>query len=104
MIVGQIITSIISYYLNAYYNKALLNYSIWEQVGDLYLCFLSALVMGGAVYALIFLSFPSPLLLLACQIALGMLVYLAMCHILQISAYTDLKEMVISRLRPLHTL
>jgi len=104
MIVGQIITSIISYYLNAYYNKTLLNYSIWEQIGDLYLCFLSALLMGGAVYALVFLPFTSPLLLLTCQIALGVLVYLAMCHILKISAYTDLKKMVISRLRPLQTL
>ncbi|HAE43564.1 MAG TPA: flippase [Clostridiales bacterium] len=104
MIIGQVITSSVSYYLNAYYNKALLNYSIWEQIGDLYPYLLNALLMGGAAYSLVYLSITSPLLLLTCQIALGSLVYLTMCQISQPSAYTDLQKMVISRLRPLQTL
>lgn len=101
MITGQIVTSIVSYYLNAYYNKSLLNYSIWEQIGDLYPYMLNALLMGGAAYSLVYISFTSPLLLLACQVAMGGLVYLTICRILQLSAYTDLQQMVTTRLQPI---
>jgi O-antigen/teichoic acid export membrane protein len=101
MIIGQIITSIVSYYLNAYYNKALLNYSIWEQIGDLYPYVLNAMLMGGAAYSLVCLSLTNPVLLLACQVAMGGVVYLIMCQIFRLSAYTDLQKMVISRLQPI---
>jgi teichuronic acid exporter len=98
MITGQIITSFISYYLNAYYNKALLNYSVWEQVRDLYPYLMNALLMGGLVYAMTYLPVASQVLLLLCQTVAGGVVYLLLCRIFRFSAYMDLQRMVISRL------
>jgi O-antigen/teichoic acid export membrane protein len=98
MITGQVIISFVSYYLNAYYNKALLNYSIWEQIHDLYPYLINSVVMGGAVYALIYLPIASHVILLLCQVIAGVFIYLVLCRIFRFSAYMDLQRMVVSRL------
>lgn len=98
MITGQIITSLVSYYLNAYYNKALLQYSIWEQIRDLYPYLLNAMMMGAIVYAMIYLPIASHMILLVCQIAAGGVVYLLLCRIFRFSAYMELQRMIVSRL------
>jgi O-antigen/teichoic acid export membrane protein len=98
MITGQIITSFVSYYLNAYYNKALLNYSVWEQIRDLYPYLINALLMGGLVYAMIYLPITRHSILLLCQVITGGAVYLLLCRIFRFSAYMDLQQMVVSRL------
>jgi O-antigen/teichoic acid export membrane protein len=100
MIFGQIVTSIVSYYLNAYYNKALLNYSIWEQICDLYPYLFSALMMGCAIYLLIYLPITSPILLLICQVATGGVVYLLVCRLFRLSVFMELQQMIINRLSP----
>lgn len=98
MITGQIITSLMSYYLNAYYNKALLQYSIWEQLRDLYPYLLNAMLMGAIVYAMFYLPIASHMILLVCQIVAGGVVYLLLCRIFRFPAYMDLQRMIVSRL------
>ena len=80
MIMGQIIISLLSYYLNAYYNKFLLDYSIWEQVCDLYPYLFNALIMAGVIYALYYLPVLGPFKLLISQVLLGGFVYLLLCQ------------------------
>ncbi len=98
MIGGQVVISLVSYYLNAYYNKVLLDYSIWEQIGDLYPCLIDAAAMGGAIYALKYLPIASPLVLLMCQVAAGGMIYAAVCRVFRFEAYLELQEMVLRRL------
>jgi O-antigen/teichoic acid export membrane protein len=99
MIIGQVVTSTVGYYLNAYYNNTLLSYPLKEQFKDLYPYLLSTIVMSGAVYLLTCTSITNPSLLLSCQIVTGGLVYLAICHVLQLPAYTDLRQIISNRLR-----
>lgn len=98
MITGQVITSLICYYLNAYYNKELLDYSVLEQISDLYIYLLNAILMGIVVYSLSYLPFPDPLVLLVCQIPLGVIVYLISCRLLRLDAYIEIQEIIILRL------
>jgi teichuronic acid exporter len=98
MITGQIITSLLSYYLNAWYNKALLQYSIWEQIRDLYPYLLTSLLMGAVVYAMIYLPIASQMILLVCQIVAGGIAYLLFCRIFRFPAYMELQRMIVSRL------
>lgn len=98
MIIGQIIISFMSYYLNAYYNKSLLNYSVWEQICDLYPYLLNALIMGGGVFAVIYLPITSSLLLLLCQVTIGGGVYWLLCRLFRFEAYLDLKKILISQM------
>lgn len=98
MIAGQVIISLASYYLNAYYNKALLSYSIWEQICDLYPYLINALLMGGLVGTMFYLPIASNAILLLCQIMAGGVVYFLLCRIFRFSAYMELQQLVVSRL------
>ncbi len=104
MITGQVLISLVNYYLNAYYNKVLLKYSIWEQIGDLYPYLINALVMGGLVYVMIYLPISGLKLILMCQIMTGGIVYIILCRFLRFPAYMELQGMVVGRLpfQPIH--
>lgn len=99
MIAGQVIISLLSYYLNAWYNKALLQYSIWEQIRDLYPYLLNAMIMGAIVYAMLSLPIASQMILLICQIVAGGIVYFLLCRIFRFPAYMDMLRMIVSRYR-----
>lgn len=98
MIYGQILTSIMSYFLNAYYNKTLIGYSILEQAVDILPYVLSALVMGGAVYLAGLLPLFHPFLKLLCQTLIGIITYVTTCKILNLDAYLELERMISQRL------
>jgi len=98
MIAGQVVTSVASYYLNAYYNRALLNYSVWEQIGDMYPYLLNTSLMGAAVYAMQHLPIASPAILLVCQVAVGICLYMFLCRIFRNAAYMNIQEMLFRRL------
>lgn len=54
MIIGQLVCSLVSLYLNTYYTKKLINYSFFSQLKDLFPVLLSALVMGIIVFSSIY--------------------------------------------------
>ena len=98
MISGQIIISFLSYYLNAYYNKLLINYSIFEQIRDIFPYFLATLLMAIPVYFMLYLPIRSYLLLLFIQAVTGVLIYVAACYFFKLSAYTAFQQIVAEKL------
>jgi teichuronic acid exporter len=93
MIYGQIILSVISYYLNSYYNGILIGYSIREQLTDLLPYLLMSVLMGMAVCALGFLQFKNNYLLLLTQISVGFIVYVGLCRIFRLPAFLEIWQM-----------
>ncbi len=75
MLYGQIITSILSYLLNSYYSGHLINYSQWDQIKDLIPSFISAVIMGTAMYLVGLISIESHLLKILLQAITGILLY-----------------------------
>ena len=98
MIYGQIITSLLAYYLNAYYNKKFINYSIFEQVRDISPYLFTAIFMAILVCFVAYLPFRSSLLLLICQIATGSLIYIALCYFLKLKAFIEVKCIIVDKL------
>jgi peptidoglycan biosynthesis protein MviN/MurJ (putative lipid II flippase) len=97
MVIGQVATSILSYYVNAYFNRTIFDYSIWKQIGDFYPYMVASLIMAAAVYSLTFTPVDNSLLMLTCQVALGGLIYLIICKIFRFSALTELLRMIAAR-------
>lgn len=97
MLIGQVIVSLISYYLNSYYSKKLLDYSLFEQFKDFYSYLIIALLMGGLVYTMNFLPFSNHLLLLSCQISTGALMYSTTCYFFRLSAFINLQNIILTR-------
>jgi teichuronic acid exporter len=94
MIYGIIITSVMSYYLNSYYNGVLIHYPTREQVRDLLPYLVASALMGGAVYAAGALQLPNQWSRLLVQVATGVIVYVCLCRAFRLKAFFDVwKEM-----------
>ena len=98
MITGQLIISFVSYFLNAYYNKKLLNYSFLEQVKDIFPYFLNALLMGVGVYLITYMPIQNQIILLVSQILIGGTLYILLCQIFRLSVFLEFQQMVVKRL------
>jgi teichuronic acid exporter len=99
MIYGMIATSLISYYLNSYYNDRLISYPIKEQVFDLFPYLIMASLMGFAAYAAGLLHFPNHWYLLFAQITTGFFVYAGLCRAFRLKAFMEVWEAVGGKIR-----
>lgn len=77
-----ILDAIICWIINASPNKKLLDYSVWEQIGDLVPSMVITGVMGGIVMAVGMLEL-APLAMLVLQVATGIAVYLLLSWIVK---------------------
>ena len=94
MLAGTLVTSLISYYLNAYYSGPFLNYSIKEQVKDILPSFGVAVAMAVPVFAMSFIPL-NPFILLPLQIVAGAIITIAICETTKLPEYIELKGIVI---------
>ena len=93
MLAGSLITSLIAYYLNAYYSGPFLNYSIKEQVKDIFPSFGVAIAMSIPVFAMSFISM-SPYIMLPLQIVVGATITISICEATKLPEYLELKGIV----------
>jgi teichuronic acid exporter len=91
MIYGMIITSIISYYVNCYYNGILLNYSIGERVRDLLPYVSITVLMGLTVFAAGLLPFSSNLYMILAQTTVGVVTYGGLCWLARLSSIMHIR-------------
>jgi len=98
MIYGQIVTSCLAYFLNAYFTGKMLDYPITEQIRDLIPSLMLASIMGGGVYAFHYAPIVNQPVLLLVQIMTGVVLYSVLCYIFRISSFMEVIEMIKSRL------
>ena len=98
MLIGSVVTGLISYYLNAFYSGRFLSYTIGEQIKDILPSFLIALFMAAVVFAVSFISLP-PLALLLIQLSVAAAVLLAVCEIVKPDSYLEIRSMVLSYIK-----
>lgn len=88
ILIGQIISSILSYIPNSYFSAKLINYSIREQIKD----FLPALVLSILISGIIFYTIQNieyhPVIILILFGLIGGVLYLFGSHFLKLKAYT----------------
>jgi len=101
MIYGQIATSCLAYFLNAYYTGKMLDYPITEQIKDLIPSLILSGIMGLGVYSLKYASISNQLALLSAQIMTGIVLYAALCYIFRISSFMEVIEMIKSKFHKL---
>jgi O-antigen/teichoic acid export membrane protein len=90
MLAGSLVTSLIAYYLNAYYSGPFLNYSIKEQVKDILPSFGVAVAMAVPVFAMSFIPI-SPYIMLPLQIVVGAIITIAICEVVKLPEYLEIK-------------
>lgn len=98
MVGSSIITSCISYYLNAYYSGPFLNYSIKEQVKDILPSLGVAVVMAIPVLAMSFIPL-NAFVLLPMQVVVGAIIVFAICEKTHLPEYIEIKNIVIPQIK-----
>lgn len=98
MIYGQMLTSCIAYFLNAYYTGKLLSYPITEQIQDLMPSLGLACIMGFAVSSIQYLPITNQLILLAMQIMTGIVLYGSLGFAFKIASFMEIIGMLKSKL------
>ena len=93
MLYTSVFTSIICYFLNAYFPGKLLGYSSWMQVKDVALSFVISLIMAVVVYLMKYLPL-SNWLILPMQIILGFFFFFFLCKITKIEEYKEVINMI----------
>jgi O-antigen/teichoic acid export membrane protein len=103
MIYGQILSSFLAYFLNAYYTGKILEYPAIEQIYDLLPSLCLSGVMGICVLGVGQFGISSPAYLLMCQILIGLIVYGCLCFLLKVSSFMEIVEMAKSKTSRLGT-
>lgn len=95
MLVADAVKSYLCYYLNAYYSKPLINYSIKEQIKDILPSLYVALAVSIPVFLLSFINI-SYFILLPIQLICGTVLFFFICKKFEIPEYAELKDIVIA--------
>ncbi|MDR3569107.1 MAG: lipopolysaccharide biosynthesis protein [Syntrophobacteraceae bacterium] len=103
IIYGMVAMSIISFYLNSYYTRRLIDYSPGEQLKDLLPYLSIAALMGVAVFCIGLFRFHNLLMLLLIQILTGAVVYLGLCRIFRLAAFVEVRRELCDRIPFLRT-
>jgi O-antigen/teichoic acid export membrane protein len=99
MITGQVAVSFVGYYLTMYYNKKLLQYSIWGQIKDLFPYLINALLMGLVIYMMNYIQFQNILVSLLIETFVGFVVYVGLCWLLKLPVFLEIWKMGWRRVR-----
>lgn len=93
MLIADVFRGYICYYLNAYYTKYVMDYSVWEQIKDIFPSFGVAIAMAIPVYFIGYLPLPS-LLVLIIQLTVGALIVLGIFEMSKMPEYLELKGII----------
>ena len=93
MLWANIITCIISYFLNSYYPGKILGYSSWMQLKDIAPSYSLAILISVSVYFLKYLPI-TDWIILPLQIILGICLFFIFCENVELLEYRELKNML----------
>jgi len=89
MLYVNILTGIISYFLNSYYSGKFLNYSSWMQLRDVAPGYCIAIITALSVYFLKYLPV-NYWIVLSLQLLIGLLVFFFICKLTKIKEYDEM--------------
>jgi len=98
MIMGLIVLSFLSFYLNSYFTGKLIGYPAGEQLRDMLPYLGAAIIMGMCVYAFDRLPHAEHWLKLAAEMILGIVVYVFLCRISRLTAFMEVWAMGLKRI------
>ena len=94
LIIGQMLLSLIVYFLNSYWSKSLINYSSMEQIKDILPSVFIAMGTAGSVFILGNYLTINPLLSLFAQIIFGLIIFLILGEMGKNKEYFYIKSII----------
>jgi teichuronic acid exporter len=94
--IAQLITTFISFFINAYYPGKLFGFGAKAQLKQIFPIAIASLIM---YLSIIFIKFDSLELQMLTKIVVGGGIYVALCWAFKVSAFTDASNIIFSRLK-----
>ncbi len=101
LVVGQLVMSIIAYFINSYFSGKQIGYSIADQIFDFAPYLAAAMLMGVSVFALSWIEMHQ-VVLLTIQVVTGVCLYVLICKLLQFDEYVEVLQIIKQRSRKLY--
>ncbi len=95
LLVCTILTAWINYFLNSYFSGKKLNYSSWRQLKDVMPEFIIAIIVAVSMYFFKYLPI-TYFVILPVQLFVGLIVFFAICEMLKLPEYLEIKMIAIS--------
>jgi len=95
---GQLILSILGYFINSYYSSRLIQYSVFEQISDFFPSLLISCLVAGFAYSLQLYVEWLPVVELILFGGISILLYLIFSHYMKIHAYVLTKKLLLDQL------
>jgi len=92
------IFSIIAYFINSFWSARLVNYSVKEQFLDILPAFLFALTLSTCIILPSLFLHLNPIIMLAIQSLLAILLFLLLVNIFKIDSYVEIKNTVVEQI------
>ncbi len=96
---AEFFTSIISFFINSFYSKKMIDYSTRDQIKDISPIFFASIIMAGITYSVTFFLDLGNVFLLLIQIPVGILLYITLSYIFQIEEVKNIKSILNLRSR-----
>ena len=100
MLIGVILSGIISFFLNTYYTGKRLGYSSWRQLLDILPSYGLGAVIAVSVYFLKYLALNN-FIILTLQILTGAVIFFVICESRKVYEYVEIKTIVVGYLNKL---
>lgn len=99
LMIGTMVSSILSYYINSYYSGDLLSYALKEQIKDMFPALFTATTMCGLVLLIGYVLKGQGVVVLLTQIISGVIIYTSLSWILKID---ELRSVIVMAKSILH--
>jgi teichuronic acid exporter len=93
IVIGHLITSVIGFFLNAYYPGKFFGFGVIRQFKEMWLVILATLIMSGVV-VVIMVILPTDFLKLIICLPLGMIIYLVSSYLLKIEEINEVSKII----------
>jgi O-antigen/teichoic acid export membrane protein len=90
IIFGQIAIAVVSYFVINYFTYKIVNYSIYEQIKDVFPYLSISCLMGACAFALQFIEFTNVIYLLTYQVVISIIIYVALNVIFKTNAFFEI--------------
>lgn len=94
LLVGMVLHSLISYFLNSYYSGRLISYPAREQLSDIVPSFLVALLVSAGVLAIKFIPGLPPYVILVLQLLALVVLTVTLGKALRLEGYTEIRNII----------
>jgi O-antigen/teichoic acid export membrane protein len=98
MLIGMVLLSVVSYYLNARFSGRLIGYSVTEQLADIMPSFIPAVCVSAIVFPITLAAGIAPVLMLTIQLFALLFLTVLAGRVLRNRGYQEIREIVISRI------